>query len=143
MGVTNDVNSGGGNKASQREFTEEELLLGKNATRIFSLCCVIAFVACVGIAVFAFTNVPWDTRMPYDGKYNRNGSGIPMQIAMIPCLLVLIGLWRAGRKPDAHHMGKGGRVGVYIFGSAMILACVVGQWVMASGILVAGGYFNG
>ncbi|MEG9250255.1 hypothetical protein V6S67_19360 [Arthrobacter sp. Soc17.1.1.1] len=107
------------------------------------ILCVIAFVACVGIAVFTFTNVPWDTRMPYDGKYNRSGTGIPMQIAMIPCPLVLIGLWRSGRKPDAHQMTKVGRTGLYILGSAMISACAIGQWVMASGILIAGGYLAG
>lgn len=105
--------------------------------------CVIAFVACIGIAVFVSTNVPWDTRMPYDEKYDRTGSGIPMQIAMLPCLLVLIGLWRSGRKPDAPQLTKAGRGGVYVFGTAMILACGGAQWGMASAILTTGGYFPG
>lgn len=30
-------------------------------------------------AIFVLMNVPWDTRMPYDGRYNRSGSGIPTQ----------------------------------------------------------------
>ena len=137
------VSSGAGGEIGGGRFSEEDLLLGKKACKFFDVLCVIAFVACVGIAVFVFINVPWNTRMPYDGKYNRRGTGIPMQIAMLPCMLVLIGLWRSGRKPDAHQMTKGGRIGLYIFGTAMILACAVGQGVMASAILVAGGYIPG
>jgi hypothetical protein len=105
--------------------------------------CVIAFVACAGIAVFVFTNVPWNTRMPYDGKLNRSGTGIPMQIAMLAGLVLLFGLWWSARKPDAHHMRKGARVGAYIFGTAIILACAIAQWVLASEILIAGGYLAG
>jgi DNA-directed RNA polymerase specialized sigma24 family protein len=63
--------------------------------------------------------------MPYDGKFNRSGSGIPMQIAMLVGLVLLFGLWRAARKPGAHHMRKGSQVGAYIFGSGMILACAI------------------
>lgn len=79
--------------------------------------------------------------MPYDGRYNRAGTGIPKQIAMLPCLIVLFGLWRAGKKSDAHHMGKGGRMTVYVFGSSMILAYVIAQSIMAYGVLDAGGLF--
>jgi hypothetical protein len=125
------------------KFTEEDLLLGKRACKFLGALCVIAFVVCIGIAVFVFINVPWDTRMPYDGKFNRRGTGIPMQIAMLVGLLLLVGLWRASKKPGAHHMRKGSRVGAYILGTAMILACAVCQWVMARGILIAGGYFPG
>ncbi len=81
--------------------------------------------------------------MPYDGKYDRSGKGLPMQIAMIPCLLIPIRLWWDGRKPDAHHMRKGSRVGVYILGGGLIGACVIGQWIMARSILEAGGFLTG
>ena len=81
--------------------------------------------------------------MPYDGKYNRSGKGIPMQIAMAPVLILLFRLWRTGKKPDAHHMGKGSRVGYYTLAPAMILACGVAQWVMGQAILTNGGYFDG
>ncbi len=127
-------------EALRGSLTEEDLRLGREASKVMDAFCIVALVACVGIAVFAFMNVPSDTRMPYDGKYNRSGTGIPMQIAMIPCPLVLIGLRRSGRKPDAHQMTKSGRTGLYVLGTAMISACVIGQWVMASGILEAGGY---
>lgn len=66
-----------------------------------------------------------------------------MQIAMLPCLVVLFGFWRGGKKPDANQMRKGSRVGLYVLGTAIVLACAVGQWVMASEILIAGGYFPG
>lgn len=124
-------------------MTEEDLLLGKKASKFMDGVCVMAFVVCVWIAVFVLTSVPWETRMPYEGKYNWSGSGIPMQIAMLPCLLVLVGLWRSGRKPDAHQMTKAGRLGVYIVGTAMVLACAGAQWGMASAILVTGGYYSG
>lgn len=141
--VNESLSSTAGEDAPPGKFTAQDLLLGKKACKFMDILCVIAFVASLGIAAFVFTHVPWNTRMPYDGKYNRSGSGIPMQIAMLPCLLVLFGLWRSGRKPDAHQMTKGGRIGLYIFGTAMVLACAVGQWVMANGILIAGGYFTG
>ncbi|WOH19418.1 hypothetical protein IRJ34_03580 [Paenarthrobacter sp. GOM3] len=141
--VNDHVNSGAGEGGNARRFTKEELELGKKATKVFRICSLIAIFICIGVAIFVFASVPWDTRMPYDGRYNRSGSGIPMQIAMIPCLLVLLGLWRAGKKPDAHHMGGGGRFAVYIFGIGMVLTCVIGQLIMAQGILVAGGYLPG
>ncbi len=81
--------------------------------------------------------------MPYDGEYDRSGRGIPMQIAMLPCMLLLIGIWRAGTTPNAHHMRKGSRVGTYILGSGLIAVCVVGQWVIAESILEAGGCLVG
>lgn len=141
--VKESVSSTGGKGDLPDKFTEEDLLLGKKACKFLGVLCVIAFVACVGIAVFVFINVPWNTRMPYDGKYNRSGTGIPMQIAMLPGLVVLFGLWRSARKPDAHHMGKGSRVVSYITGMVIILGCAAGQCVMASGILIAGEYFPG
>lgn len=125
----------------RRQLTEEDLLLGKKASKFFDVLCVIALAACAGIIVFVFTNVPWNTRMPYEGKYNYSGTGIPMQIALLPCVLVLLGLWRSGRKPDAHEMTKAGRIGVYTFGTAMIAGCAWGQWIMGEAILTAGGFF--
>jgi hypothetical protein len=137
----NGTSSGAEDEAADDGFTAEELRLGKRASKYMNILCLAAFGACVGIAIFVFLNVPWDTRMPYDGKYNRSGSGIPMQIAMLPALVVLFGLWRAGRKPDSHEMRAGSRIGVYTLGTALIVGCVVSQWVMAIGILIAGGYF--
>jgi hypothetical protein len=141
--VVNGKGSGAGEGPTGGEFTEEDLQLGRSAVKFVRTLCVVGFVACVGISIFVFTNVPWDTRMPYDGKYNRSGSGIPMQIAVLPALVVLFGFWRAGRKSDAHRMGTGSRGGLYVLGTAIVFAAVVGQWVMANGILIAGGYFPG
>jgi hypothetical protein len=132
-----------GDGAEGGGFAENDLLSGKTAVRLMRAFCVVGFVACVGIAVFVFVNVPWGTRMPYDGKYNRSGTGIPMQIAMLPCLVVLFGFWCGGRKPDAHHMRKGSRAGLYILGTGIVVAGVVGQWIMGEAILTAGGYFAG
>lgn len=141
--VTNGVSSGAGEGPAGRGFTEEDLLLGKNAVKFMRTLCVVGFAASLGIAIFVLMNVPWSTRMPYDGKYNRSGTGIPMQIAMLPCLVVLFGFWRAGKKPDAHEMRKGSRAGLYVLGTAIVVAAVVGQWVMANAILITGGYFPG
>lgn len=124
------------------ELTKGDLALGKKAVRFKTVFCAIGFVLGLGIAIFVFLSVPWDTRMPYDGKYSRDGSGIPMQIAMLPCLAVLFCFWRSGRKPDAHHMGKGSRVAYYILAPAIIVGCVWSQWVMGESILTAVGYFT-
>ena len=83
------MNSDAGKETAPDDFSEEDLQLGKNASKFVSVLCVIAFVARVGIAIFVFMNVPWDTRMPYDGQYNRSGNGIPMQSAMLISLVVL------------------------------------------------------
>ncbi|MET0978921.1 MAG: hypothetical protein ABWX63_08900 [Paeniglutamicibacter terrestris] len=129
-----------GDQTGGGRFTEEDLLLGKTAVKFMRALCVVGFAASLGIAMFVFMNVPWATRMPYDGKYNRSGNGIPMQIAMLPCLVVLFGFWRAGKKPDAHEMRKGSRIGLYVVGTAIVVAAVAGQWVMGEAILTAGGY---
>lgn len=121
-------------------FTETDLFLGKKALKLMQALCIFAFLACCGIAIFVFLNVPWETRMPYDGKFNRSGSGIPMQIAMIVSMVLLAGIWLAARKPDAHKMRKGARIGTYGLGTGLILLVVVIQWVMGISILRAGGF---
>ena len=141
--VNDGMSFGAGDNAVGGGFTEQDLLLGKTAVKFIRALCVVGFVACVGIALFGFMNVPWDTRMPYAGTYDRSGSGIPMQIAMLPCLVVLFGAWRGGRKSDAQHMRKGSRVGLYILGPGVVVAGVIGQWIMGETILNAGGYFAG
>lgn len=62
-----------------------------------------------------------------------------MQIAMLPALVMLVGFLREGRKPGAHHMPRGSRVVTCMVFPALAFACVWGQWIMAEGILVAGG----
>lgn len=120
-----------------RELTEEDLLLGKKAVRVIEIMCLAAMVVCAGIAVFVFASVPLDTKLPYSGQFSR--AGIPMPIAMLAVFLVLVGLWRATKKPDAHHLSKGARVRVPILGAVLILAFVGAQWAMAHAILVEGG----
>lgn len=140
--MVDDENGAKGNSEAKDDFTDEDLRLGRKACRYIDILCVIVALLCVGIAVFVFTHVPWDTRMPYDGRFDRSGNGIPMQMAMLIVFLVLFLFWRSGRKPDAHRMRKGSRVGTYILGTAMIMACLAGQWVMGQSILTAGGYFG-
>ena len=120
-----------------RELTEEDLLLGKKAVRAIEIMCLAAMVVCAGIAVIVFASVPLDTKLPYSGQFSRDG--IPMPIAMLAVFLVLVGLWRATKKPDAHHLSKGARVRVPILGAVLILAFVGAQWAMAQAILVEGG----
>jgi hypothetical protein len=123
--VSSPVNPGAADEPVPEGLRAEDLHLGKRAVRLKTIACVIAFLACLGIAVFVLSSVPWDARMPYSGRFGRNG--IPAPIAMLPCLLVLFGFWRTGRKPDAHHMGKGSRVGYYILAPVIIVGCVLGQ----------------
>lgn len=137
------ANPGGGDEVVPAGFSAEDLRLGRKATRNIRVLCVAALVASAANAGFVFLNVPWDTRMPYDGQFDRSGNGIPMQIAMLPCLLLLIRIWWDGRRPDAHRMRKGSRIGTYILGSGLIGVCVLGQWVVGQTILEAGGYLGG
>jgi hypothetical protein len=135
--------AGSGLEDPQDSLTEEDLILGKKATKFMTIYTIIALSLCVGMVVFAFLKVPWDTRLPYDGKYDRSGNGIPMQIAMFPILIVLVMSWKGLKKPDAHHMPKGSRVGTYILGSTIVSACIIGQFVFARLILTEGGYIPG
>jgi hypothetical protein len=131
-----------GIETDKGKFTAEDLCLGKIVSRHAGIIVWGGLALCVGIAIFAFLNVSWDTRMPYDGKYNRRGTGIPMQIAMLPIPLTLIGLVRDGRKPDSHHMRQGSRVATYIMVGGWVALCIWGQSVMAQSILEAGGAFH-
>ncbi|MHA7207787.1 hypothetical protein [Arthrobacter sp. MDT1-65] len=137
------VDDGAADESAPKGFTADDLRLGRKVSRHISILSAAALVACVLIAGFVFLNVPWDTRMPYDGKYERSGKGLPMQIALLPALVLLVRIWWDGKKPDAHHMRKGSRVGAYIVCGALIGACVVLQWNFAESILEAGGYLAG
>lgn len=135
--------AGAGMEDPQDSLTEEDLILGKKATKFMTIYTIIALFLCVGVAVFTFLNVPWDTRLPYDGKYDRSGNGLPMQMAMSPILIVLFTSWRGTRKPDAHHMPKGSRMVTYILGTSIVATCIIDQFLFARLILIEGGYIPG
>ncbi|MEY9775467.1 hypothetical protein [Arthrobacter sp. MW3 TE3886] len=141
--VSNGMSSGTGKDEPQVALSDEDLLLGRKAAKYMNVLCAVGIAACIGIALFVFANVPWDTRMPYDGKYNRAGTGIPMQIAMLPIAIVIIGLWRSARKADSHEMNKASRAVSYTLGTAIVLGGILGQWAMGQSILVSGGYLPG
>ena len=124
-----------------KELTEQDLLLGKKTVRIMKIVILAAVFVCAALTVVVFLSVPWTTRLPYSGQFGRNG--IPMPIAMLVAFVPLLGLWRSTKKPDAHHLGKGARVRVPIFGTALILVFVWAQWTMAHGLLVEGGALPG
>jgi hypothetical protein len=101
---------------------------------------VSALLVCIGMTVFVLMSVPWDTRMPYDGKYNRSGSEIPMQIALLPVLVPILGIRRAVGRPEKSPRTKAGRVRVYILVAVFVSFCMIAQWTFSKSILVAGGY---
>jgi hypothetical protein len=142
VGLNDDENNAMQNSVPDEEFTDEDLRLGRKACQYIDVLCLISAIVCAGIAWFVLAHVPWNTRMPYDGRFDRSGSGIPMQMAMLIVFTVLFLFWRSGRKPDAHRMRKGSRAGTYILGTAMIVGCVVGQLVLGESVLTAGGYFG-
>ncbi|WP_394251282.1 hypothetical protein [Arthrobacter pityocampae] len=138
--VSDGLSSGAKDEPTPEGFTEEDLRLGRKASKTMDRLCVIALVACLAMAAFVLINVPWDTRMPYSGRFGRNG--IPAPVALIPALIVLFGFWRSGKKSDSHHMRKGSRVGMYIAGGTIVLACVFFQWRFAEAILIEGGFLS-
>ncbi|MFL4474223.1 hypothetical protein ACIPVK_09505 [Paeniglutamicibacter sp. MACA_103] len=125
------------------QLTEEDLLLGRRVVKYTSLLCVISLIACLAAAVFVFLNVPADTRMPYDGKYDRSGAGIPMQIVLLLAPAFIIKLWWPSRKPDAHHMNRASRIVISTLKSIFVALCLIFQWIFAKEILTVGGYFAG
>ena len=139
--VNDGLTSGAEDKPTQSKLTEQDLLLGEKAVRIKSALCVIAFTICIGIAVFVFLSVPLDTRMPYSGRFGRNG--LPMPAVMLLPLVALLILWRSGRKPDAHHMGQGMRRFYYVLAPAMIFGIMCGQLTFAKLILIEAGAYPG
>lgn len=141
--VGNGMSSDAGKDGPQVALSEEDLLLGRRAAKYINILCACGLAICILIALFVFANVPWDTRMPYDGKYNRAGTGIPMQIAMLPVLGMIIVLWRSARKSDSHQMNKASRAVSYVLGTAIVLGGILGQWTMGQTILVSGGYLPG
>lgn len=138
--VSDGVSPGAKDEPVPQGFTERDLRLGRKASRIIDKLCIVALVACLGMAVFVFMNVPLETRMPYSGRFGRDG--IPAPIAMLPAIVVLVLFWRSGKKPDAHHMRNGSRVGLYVIGTAITVACVLFQWNFAEAILAEGGFLT-
>ena len=124
-------------------ITEQDLVLGKRVVRIIFFLCLVAFLALLVIAVYVYQSVPLDTRMPYDGRGGRSGRGIPMPIAVMICFIFPFVWWRALRKPNAHHIGKGTRVTVYIGASVMLPGAILGQLVIAQALLVEAGVLPG
>ncbi|MBD7993838.1 hypothetical protein H9639_00775 [Arthrobacter sp. Sa2CUA1] len=122
-------------------LTEQDLILGKKASRFIDVVIVIAFTISLGLAVYVFISVPLATMLPYSGQYGRNG--IPMPIAVSPAPIGLFVLWRQGRKPDAHHMRKGSRIGVYTFGTLVVGGIVYTQWILVEALLIEGGALPG
>lgn len=118
-------------------LTAEDLELGKRAVKIIGILAAVALAVSIGITVFVFMSVPWETRLPYEGQYGRNG--LPMQVAMSMCILSQVIFWRVGKKPTAHHMGKASRGLYYVLAPVMIVGAVWGQCVLAKSILVEGG----
>lgn len=63
-----------------------------------------------------------------------------MQIAMMPVLVPILGIWRAAGRTEKHPRTTAGRLRAYILVVVFVSVCVIGQWIFAEGILVAGGY---
>lgn len=126
--------------ADENAFSEEDLRLGRKAAKTMEHSALAALVIVVGIAAFTMVSVPWDTKLPYSGKYGRNG--LAMQVALFGPALLLFGLWRAGRKSDAHRMRRGSRGVSYVVGSLLIAGCLWGEWVLSQTILDVGGALN-
>lgn len=124
-------------------FTEQDLVLGKRAVRILLSLCPVVFVALVAITVYVYQSVPLDTRMPYRGRGGRGGDGLPMQIALMFYFVIPVMWWRTLRKPNSHQMGRGSRIMLYIAAVLMYPGAIIGQLIIAHGILVAGGALPG
>ncbi|CEA06759.1 hypothetical protein BN1051_00115 [Arthrobacter saudimassiliensis] len=127
--------------ASSDSLTERDLVLGKRAIRIMTILGTLAFVVCIGIAIYVFQNVPMETRLPYTGRFGRNGIPMPLAISAVPFALVVMLRPSWGRR--AHHMGKKKRVAYYVLLSAILIGAVYGQRVMAETLMIEAGVLSG
>lgn len=75
---------------AQRTLTDEDLRLGKQNVLITRVACVIALIVCLGLAVYVFQHVPAETRLPYSGKYGRNGIPMPISVLLMPVVVLII-----------------------------------------------------
>lgn len=141
VALINDDISSEEKKIGSEGLTAEDLELGKKAIKFASILSAIALVVGVAITIYVFMSVPWNTMLPYEGRHGRNG--LPMQVAMFLCLLMQFLLWRVGKKPTAHHMGRTSRGAYYVLAPMMIVGVVWGHWVIAKSILVEGGALSG
>ncbi|CEA06750.1 hypothetical protein BN1051_00110 [Arthrobacter saudimassiliensis] len=121
---------------SKPNLSERDLVLGKRVIRFMTVGCLAALVVNLAIAVYVFQSVPLDTRLPYSGRFGRNG--IPMPIAM-GVFVVFLALFARPYGSKAHHMGKRARVILYILAVAIMVVAVWAQWELAKAILVEGG----
>lgn len=137
----NDDISSEEKKIGSEGLTAEDLELGKKAIKFASNLSAVALVVGVAITIYVFMSVPWDTMVPYEGRYGRNG--LPMQVGMFLCLFMQFLLWRVGKKPTAHHMGKTSRGAYYVLAPMMIVGVVWGHWIIAKSVLVEGGALPG
>lgn len=62
-----------------------------------------------------------------------------MQIAMLPVLVPILGIWRTVRRPEKNLRTKWARP-AYILVLVFVGLCVTGQWIFTKAILLAGGY---
>lgn len=111
-------------------ITEEDLALGKKTLRNMDFIYAAGFLGCILIAIFAMTQVPWETRYPVP---TRRGHYVPMQMAFVMPLL-MIAMFRGRRKPDSHHMRKGSRVAVVIFTLSLCALMIWAQFHMMNEI---------
>lgn len=139
--VSEHTGSKGDTGSPLDNLSEDDLNFGRKSARFLRNSCMIAFLVCLGIALFVAFNVPLETRMPYEGKYGRGG--IPMPIAMLPILVTLAGFWWTAKKPDAHIMGRVSSMMVIIFGAALFVGGIIAQGFFARGILIEGGALAG
>ena len=77
--VEPDTNNGGGTAQPPKNLTSQDLVLGARASRYVDVLCLAGLGIASVLAVLVFISVPLDTRLPYSGRFARNG--IPMPIS--------------------------------------------------------------
>lgn len=82
--VNDRARSGAEDEASGDRFTEEDLLLGKKATKLVGSLSVTALVACVRFAVFVFLSVPCIPGCPMTGSLTGVGVGFRCRSRCFP-----------------------------------------------------------
>ena len=113
-------------------------MLGARAARFTTKLCRIAFWVSVSLGVWTYLNVPLNTRAI--ARIYRHSEPGPMYavVLFVPALIWLLMLGSGGKKPDAGHMRKGSRTGLFILSAVMVVWPVYFQFLFAAKALTEG-----
>lgn len=120
----------------------DDPVLGARANGFALVLGGIVFILGLGLAVYAISVLPLETRLAYD-RLGRDGIPLPVAVALMPLAAFLTLRPVLMRKPEVHRMGKRSRMIIYWIVGPMFLGMLWAQWVIVESMLVDAGLMSG